>query len=290
MTQPIRVLVAKPGLDGHDRGALVVAQGLRDEGMEVIYTGLRQTPEQIVSIAIQEDVACIGLSSLSGAHMALFPEVIRILREQQADDILVIGGGVIPQEDILPLKEIGLAAVFTPGSSIQEMAEFIRSNVHLRSIEDHVDWMPNVHKIDHIGIAVNRIEEVLPFYTTQLGLAITHEEVIVDQRVRTVFLPVGEVHIELLEPLSADSPVAHFLEKRGSGIHHIAYGVDDVATALTRAKNAGYRLIDEQPRVGGQGKWIGFVHPKDTFGVLTEFCQHIEEELVVEEGQSDDGR
>src|SRR5690349_3835369 len=112
----IRVLVAKPGLDGHDRGALVVAKALRDAGMEVIYTGLRQTPQQIVATAIQEDVDAIGLSSLSGAHMHLFPEVVRLLNEQQAGDILVVGGGVIPDEDIPQLLEAGIAGVFTPGT------------------------------------------------------------------------------------------------------------------------------------------------------------------------------
>ncbi|PWK05207.1 cobalamin B12-binding domain-containing protein [Tumebacillus permanentifrigoris] len=125
----IRVLVAKPGLDGHDRGALVVAKALRDAGMEVIYTGLRQTPQQIVATAIQEDVDAVGLSSLSGAHMHLFPEVVRLLNEQGAGDILVVGGGVIPDEDIPQLKEAGVAEVFTPGSSLSVMADYIREQV-----------------------------------------------------------------------------------------------------------------------------------------------------------------
>ncbi|MFC4767227.1 cobalamin B12-binding domain-containing protein [Effusibacillus consociatus] len=129
MEHKIRVLVAKPGLDGHDRGALVIAQGLRDAGMEVIYTGLRQTPEQIVAAAIQEDVDCIGLSSLSGAHMELFPEVVRLLKAEGIEDILVIGGGVIPDEDIPGLLQAGIAAIFTPGTPIQETADFIRKNV-----------------------------------------------------------------------------------------------------------------------------------------------------------------
>jgi methylmalonyl-CoA mutase C-terminal domain/subunit len=129
MESIIRVLVAKPGLDGHDRGALVIARGLRDAGFEVVYTGLRQTPEQIVAAAIQEDVNVIGLSSLSGAHLELFPEVVRLLQEQGAHDILVIGGGVIPDEDITVLKQAGIAAVFTPGTPIQETAQFIRENV-----------------------------------------------------------------------------------------------------------------------------------------------------------------
>lgn len=127
--RPIRVLVAKPGLDGHDRGALIIAQTLRDEGMEVIYTGLRQTPAQIVATAVQEDVDVIGLSCLSGAHNQLFPEVIRLLKENQAGDILVIGGGVIPHEDIGFLKEQGILAVFTSGTSTKETVEFIRDAV-----------------------------------------------------------------------------------------------------------------------------------------------------------------
>ncbi|ASS75017.1 methylmalonyl-CoA mutase [Tumebacillus algifaecis] len=125
----IRVLVAKPGLDGHDRGALVVAKALRDAGMEVIYTGLRQTPQQIVASAIQEDVDVIGLSSLSGAHMHLFPEVVRLMKEQGSDDVLIIGGGVIPDEDIPALKAAGISEVFTPGTPLTAMSDYIHANV-----------------------------------------------------------------------------------------------------------------------------------------------------------------
>jgi methylmalonyl-CoA mutase, C-terminal domain len=278
MAEPIRVLVAKPGLDGHDRGALVIAQGLRDQGMEVIYTGLRQTPEQIVATAIQEDVACIGLSSLSGAHLELFPEVVRLLREQQADDILVIGGGVIPNEDIPTLVESGVAYVFTPGTTIEEAADFIRSHVHLNDILDPDAMFALARRIDHIGIAVRSISHSLPFYSRHLGLLVTHEELIPDQKVRAVFLSLGETDIELLEPTSDDSPIATFIEKKGEGMHHMAYAVDNVAEALKTIKEAGYRLIDEVPRKGGHGKWIAFVHPKDTHGVLTEFCQRVTEE------------
>lgn len=129
MKRPIRVLIAKPGLDGHDRGALVIAQALRDEGMEVIYTGLRQTPAQIAAAAIQEDVDVVGLSCLSGAHNALFPEVVRLLKEQDAEDILVIAGGVIPKEDIAYLKEHEIAEVFTPGTPTKVTADFIRQAI-----------------------------------------------------------------------------------------------------------------------------------------------------------------
>lgn len=129
MERPIRVLMAKPGLDGHDRGAKVVARALRDAGMEVIYTGLRQTPEQIVSAAIQEDVDVIAMSILSGAHNHLFPRVIELLRAENAEDILVVGGGVIPEEDIPFLKESGIAEIFTPGTPTQVTIDFIKNNV-----------------------------------------------------------------------------------------------------------------------------------------------------------------
>jgi methylmalonyl-CoA mutase C-terminal domain/subunit len=129
MDRPIRVLVAKPGLDGHDRGAKVIARALRDAGMEVIYTGLRQTPEQIVAAAIQEDVNCVAMSILSGAHNTLLPKVANLLKEQDASDILIIGGGVIPDEDIPGLKEAGLAEVFTPGTPTSVTIDFIKANV-----------------------------------------------------------------------------------------------------------------------------------------------------------------
>src|SRR4030043_375584 len=128
-TKVIRVLMAKPGLDGHDRGAKVLTLGLRDEGMEVIYTGLRQTPEKIVQAAIQEDVDVVGLSCLSGAHNQLFPRVVELLKEGGKEDSLVIGGGLIPDEDIPKLKEKGISAIFTSGTSIHTIAEYIRQTV-----------------------------------------------------------------------------------------------------------------------------------------------------------------
>ena len=132
---PIRVLVAKPGLDGHDRGIKVVARLLRDAGMEVIYTGLRQTPEMIVNAAIQEDVDCVGLSILSGAHNAIVPRVTAMLREQGAGDILVVLGGTIPEQDIASLREKGVAAVFGPGTSLETVVRFIRENVGAKGVE-----------------------------------------------------------------------------------------------------------------------------------------------------------
>jgi methylmalonyl-CoA mutase C-terminal domain/subunit len=125
----VRVIVAKPGLDGHDRGAKVVARALRDAGMEVIYTGLHQTPEQIVEAAIQEDADAIGLSVLSGAHLTLFARVVELLKERDASDILVFGGGIIPDGDIPQLEEIGVAKIFTPGATTHEIVDWVRQNV-----------------------------------------------------------------------------------------------------------------------------------------------------------------
>ena len=126
---PRRVLIAKPGLDGHDRGAKVIARALRDGGVEVIYSGLHQTPDQIVETAIQEDVGGVGLSVLSGAHMTLFPKVVEGLRARGADEIIVFGGGIIPEEDIEPLEQAGLAAIFTPGAPLSDIVEWVNEHI-----------------------------------------------------------------------------------------------------------------------------------------------------------------
>jgi methylmalonyl-CoA mutase, C-terminal domain len=131
--RPLRIIVAKPGLDGHDRGAKIIARALRDAGFEVIYTGLHQTPEMIVAAAIQEDVDAIGLSIMSGAHMTLFPAVIDILKQKGASDVVVFGGGIIPQDDVPRLQQQGVAAVFLPGSTTQNIIEWIRTNVRPRA-------------------------------------------------------------------------------------------------------------------------------------------------------------
>jgi methylmalonyl-CoA mutase C-terminal domain/subunit len=128
-TKKIRVVVAKPGLDGHDRGAKIIARALRDAGMEVIYTGLHQTPEQIVETVLQEDADAVGLSILSGAHMTLVPKIIELLREQEAEDVIVTLGGTIPKQDIEELKELGVAEVFTPGAPTQAIIDFIQGAV-----------------------------------------------------------------------------------------------------------------------------------------------------------------
>ena len=126
MNRPVRVLVAKVGLDGHDRGAKVIATALRDAGMEVIYTGLRQTPEMVVTAALQEDVDAIGISILSGAHMTVFPKIINLLKEKGLDDVLVTGGGIIPEDDMKKLQELGVGKLFTPGTSTKDIVNYIK--------------------------------------------------------------------------------------------------------------------------------------------------------------------
>jgi methylmalonyl-CoA mutase, C-terminal domain len=128
----VRVMVAKPGLDGHDRGARIIARAYRDAGFEVVYTGLHQTPEEIVEAAIQEDVDMIGLSSLAGAHKYLFPAVVNLLQERGAEDIVVCGGGIIPDEDVAPLREAGIKQIFTPGTPLDEVVEWVKENVSPR--------------------------------------------------------------------------------------------------------------------------------------------------------------
>jgi len=130
--RPLKVLIAKPGLDGHDRGAKVLARGLRDEGFEVVYTGLRQTPEMVLSAALQEDVDVVGLSILSGAHMTLVPKICKLLQDNGMSDVLVVVGGIIPDDDVPALTEAGVAAVFGPGTTIAEVAEYLRAHARAR--------------------------------------------------------------------------------------------------------------------------------------------------------------
>jgi methylmalonyl-CoA mutase C-terminal domain/subunit len=131
--RPLKVLIAKPGLDGHDRGAKVLARGLRDEGFEVVYTGLRQTPEMVLTAALQEDVDVVGLSILSGAHMTLVPKICRLLKDGGLDDVLVVVGGIIPDDDVPALREAGVAETFGPGTTIAEVADFLRANARPRT-------------------------------------------------------------------------------------------------------------------------------------------------------------
>lgn len=268
----IRVLIAKPGLDGHDRGALVISQALRDHGMEVIYTGLRQSPLQIAQAAIQEDVDVVGLSSLSGAHRTLFPKVIEELEARGAADIPVIGGGVIPSEDIAYLLEKGVKKVFTSGSSTTALATYIQNLIHP---DQAGDVTPN--KIAHIGIAVKSIDHALSFYIDTLGLTLDKIETVASEGVKVAFLSLGESRIELLEPIDDTSPIQRFLEKRGEGIHHIALEVDNMTERIKQMKMEGIQMINEQPKRGADNSLIAFIHPSSTHGVLYELCEHDEE-------------
>lgn len=268
----IRVLIAKPGLDGHDRGALVISQALRDAGMEVIYTGLRQSPKQIVRAAIQEDVDVIGLSSLSGAHNVLFPEVLKRLKEENAEDILVFGGGVIPMEDKIALEKQGIKKIFTPGSSTKVIAAYIEQVVRESRGERNV-ILEQPKGVDHIGIAVKSIDKALPFYLNHFHLEVEKIVDVPEQKVKVAFLPLGNCKLELLEPLTEDSPVASFIEKRGEGIHHIALAVESLQERLDQLKREGIKLIDETPKIGAAGTPIAFLHPKSTHGVLFELCE-----------------
>ncbi|WP_280768362.1 methylmalonyl-CoA epimerase [Salipaludibacillus daqingensis] len=268
----IRVLIAKPGLDGHDRGALVISQALRDAGMEVIYTGLRQTPKQIVRAAVQEDVDVIGLSSLSGAHNVLFPEVLKELSRNEAEDILVFGGGVIPLEDIQVLEKNGILKIFTPGTSTKVVATYIE-----QAVAEHRGETPMLQtppkRVDHIGIAVKSIEETAVFYSNHFHVNVETIAEVPDQGVRVAFLPLGNCKIELLEPLDENSPIHAFIEKRGEGLHHVAFEIDNIQQRLDQLKAEGIRLIDEKPKKGASGNPIAFLHPKSTYGALIELYE-----------------
>lgn len=270
----IRVLIAKPGLDGHDRGALVISQALRDQGMEVIYTGLRQSPAQIAQAAIQEDVDVIGVSSLSGAHNSLFPKIIEELDKRQASDIPVIGGGVIPSEDIPFLLEKGVKKVFTSGASTEALATYIKEMLGHEQIS-LLNSKPK--KIAHIGIAVKNIEESLSFYTDTLGLELEAVEIVETEAVKVAFLRIGESMLELLEPLNENSTIHRFIHKKGEGIHHIALEVDNLKERLNYYKENGVRLIDTTPRTGANDSQVAFIHPKAANSVLFELCDVKEE-------------
>ncbi len=264
--KPIRVLIAKPGLDGHDRGALIIAQALRDHGMEVIYTGLRQSAVQIAAAAIQEDVDVVGLSSLSGAHKSLFPKVVEALASKGAEDIPVIGGGVIPAEDIPFLEGKGVKKIFTSGSPTDAIAIYIKQMMNKETITPP-------KKINHIGIAVENIELALPFYQHTLGLTIDAVEEVDSEQVRVAFLKIGETRIELLEPTSEESAIRKFMNKRGEGIHHIALEVDDIDTRVKQYHQQEITMIHDQPKQGAHNSLIAFIHPKSSNGVLYELCQ-----------------
>lgn len=269
MERKIRVLIANPGLDGHDRWALIISQALRDHGMEVIYLGLGQTPVQIAQAAAQQDVDVISLSSLSGSHKTLFPQIISALQERGAEDIPVIGGGVIPYEDIRFLLAQGVKKVFASESSTEALVQYIED-----LIEPKKEPLPALEKIAHIGIAVHNIDQALSFYTDSLGLKLEAVQSVKSEEVKVAFLRIGESRIELLEPLEKTSAIQRFLDNTGEGIHHIAFEVTDIEERMQQLKTEGLRLIDENARQGANDSKVAFIHPKTANGVLFELCQH----------------
>lgn len=268
----IRVLIAKPGLDGHDRGAIVISQALRDHGMEVIYTGLRQSPLQIAQAAIQEDVDVVGLSSLSGAHKTLFPAVVEELKKLKAEDIPVIGGGVIPSQDVDYLIERGIKKVFTSGTPTTALIQYIEQLVNPEKVKQEPE------KIAHIGIAVKSIDDALNFYVNILGLRLEKLEKVPREGVKVAFLPLGESYIELLEPIDSTSPVHQFIEKKGEGIHHIALKVANLSKRIEEIQEKGLQMVHEQPVTGANQSKIAFIHPSSAHGVLYELCEFEEDE------------
>ncbi len=267
-SKKIRVLIAKPGLDGHDRGANVVAQGLRDAGMEVIYLGLRITPEQIAQAAIQEDADVVGLSCLSGAHMALFPKTVGLIKEKTDKDILFVGGGIIPAKDVPKLKEAGIAQTFGPGTPITEISSFIKGKFGMEEKKKDM-----ITKINHVAIAVSSIDASVKLFTEVFGLKLSGTEVIQDQKVKTAIIPVGECKIELLESTDPEGTIAKFIKDRGEGIHHISFEVDDIQAALKAVVSKGVQLIDQQPRKGVENTNIAFLHPRSTGRILVELTE-----------------
>ncbi|GEL08292.1 methylmalonyl-CoA epimerase [Salisediminibacterium halotolerans] len=283
----IRVLIAKPGLDGHDRGALVISQALRDAGMEVIYTGLRQSPQQIVQAAVQEDVDVIGLSSLSGAHNVLFPQVLDNLHTAGAEDILVFGGGVIPKEDIAVLEDKGVDKIFTPGTPTSVISAFIERAVRQKRDSGEADVLTPPAGIDHIGLAVKSIEEAADFYQRHFHVTAGETFSVPEQGVNVAFIPLGNARLELIEPLDEQSSIHRFIEKRGEGLHHVALAVSGIEARLLQLQKEGVRLIDEKPRRGAEGDEIAFLHPAAAFGTLIELVD--DEEPAAETGERADG-
>ncbi len=262
--KPVRVFLGKVGLDGHDRGLLTVARALQEAGMEVIYGGVRKTAEQVARAAVQEDAEAVGLSSLSGAHSTHFAKAARLLAKLGRKDMLLFCGGVIPDEDHAALKRAGFSRIFTPGTRLDEIVDFIKNELRpTRPVA--------LGSLDHIALAVGDLAKALHLFRDTLGMRETGREEVLSQKVRTTFLEMKGVHLEILEPTSDDSPVANFLATRGGGVHHVAFGVKEVAGAIAAAEALGIRMIDRTPRPGARGTEVAFLHPASTHKVLTEF-------------------
>jgi methylmalonyl-CoA epimerase len=277
----IRVLVGKPGLDGHDRGARVIAAALRDAGMEVVYTGLRATVPAIAAAAVQEDVDVIGLSMLSGAHESICRRLRDELDRRQAR-IPIVVGGIIPAADHGKLKELGVAAVFGPESPLSAVVDTVRalangsttttpsaSNPTRASISTGIP----ATRLDHTAICVRDIDASIALIEELLGQKVAHREFVPAQRVHAAFFdfPNG-ASLELVSPQGNDG-LEKFLAKRGDALHHLALRVRDLDALLARLDAKGVPLIDKVSRPGARGHKVAFLHPKAFGGTLLELVE-----------------
>jgi methylmalonyl-CoA mutase C-terminal domain/subunit len=274
--QKIRVLVGKPGLDGHDRGARVIAAALRDAGMEVIYTGLRASVQQIASAAVQEDADVIGLSILSGAHVSICKRLREELQNHKAD-IPVVVGGIIPDADHAALQQHGVSAVFGPESPLNAVVETVRALAMGAPVPEAGSRKPVAKgipstRLDHAAIAVADLDGALALLSEILGQPVAHREKVATQKIEAAFFdfPNGaslEV-IASLPELGGNAGVQKFIEKRGDGLHHLALRVKDLDALLLRLDQQGVPLIDKVSRPGARGHKVAFLHPKAFKGAL----------------------
>jgi methylmalonyl-CoA mutase, C-terminal domain len=290
-TGRIRVLVGKPGLDGHDRGARVIAAALRDAGMEVVYTGLRATIPAIAAAAVQEDVDVIGLSILSGAHESICRRLNDELSRREAR-IPIVVGGIIPAADYEKLRHLGVAAVFGPESPLASVVEAVRqlaTNPSTSPFPSHSSSAsrspapspsPSTSKpripatrLDHTAICVRDIDSSVALIEALLGQKVAHKEFVPAQKVHAAFFdfPNG-ASLELVAP-QGNEGLEKFLQKRGDALHHLALRVRDLDALLARLDAQGVPLIDKVSRPGARGHKVAFLHPKAFGGTLLELVE-----------------
>ena len=248
MARPIRVLIGKVGLDGHDRGARVVAKALQDAGMEVVFTGIRQTPEALVRAAVEEDV-----------HRASRP-----LRRPR------------PCSRRRDSEERGSSPPSPAASPRRVMLKRPDSRSSPRARRSRTPWSSSaamLEELDHIAIAVTNLRAAKSLYCGVMGFTHLHYETVAEQGVNVLAVGLGNLRVELLEPIDANSPVHTFIQKKGEGMHHLCFKVKDMKDALRDLERKGFQLIDRMPKVGAGGHLIAFVHPKSTHGVLIELVQ-----------------
>jgi methylmalonyl-CoA mutase C-terminal domain/subunit len=281
MEAKIRVLVGKPGLDGHDRGARVIAAALRDAGMEVVYTGLRASVPAIAAAAVQEDVDVIGLSILSGAHEGICKRLISELKSRGAE-IPVVVGGIIPAADHAALKAAGVAAVFGPESPLGAVVETVRALAAGKPLPEDPraaegpDGIPAT-RLDHTAICVRDMAASIALIEELLGQKVAHTEYVDEQRVHAAFFdfPNG-ASLELVAP-KGNAGLEKFLEKRGDALHHLALRVKDIDQVLKRLEARGVPLVDKVGRPGARGHRVAFLHPRAFGGTLLELVEAAEE-------------